>query len=720
MFRNKKITFFLDAKSITMRIAISCLWLITIVITTSAQDVSVKYGGEEVALNQVFTITLTIENERLRNYSPFPEIEGFLKRGNTSNTSTSWINGRMTSSQSIIQKYQPTKEGTFVIPAFEIVVNGKAYKVEGTSIKVGPAVERSQRSQDPFDPFDVFNRRRRSSEPQEFINVEAEAFLALTADKSEVYVGEGFTTTLAFYVAESNRADMRFYELGKQITEIVKEIKPENCWEENFNIDNINGQPVTLNGKPYTQYKIFQAAYYPLNSDDINFNSVGLKLIKYKVAKNPSFFGRNRQEDFETFYSKAKIISVKELPPHPLRESVAVGSFALNEDISSKALNTGQSFNYAFKIRGEGNISSVEAPMIPENDHFDFYEPNIEQNIRRAQNIVTGTKAYNYYGIPNEPGEFNLGDYMQWVFFDPDRERYDTLRSEIIVTVSGESRKNEYISSNDLGSFYDQIQFESNALSSLSSGNWMRAVANLVLLLVVIALITIRRNQIRSSLQSLVQGSNQRAVKALLLFVLTGALLLVVMYTFFQSWNIALLPFLLFMPGVVIVMGRIFLKDKGFISFGDMAFYSVLIFWGAVGIASVAIGLTSSADFGTNFLLNLLGYTLGIFFLLTLHSWAHFFQRQGYSKWYALIPFYNFYILCRILEKEFIVEFFLMMIPIVNLYFLYLILLKVCTKQHIDSKFAIFGVVLSLFMNPKVFYDNPENYARTYKFGYGK
>jgi len=133
----------------------------------------------------------------------------------------------------------------------------------------------------------------------------------LTIDKTEVYIGEGFTTTLAFYVSESNKADMRFYDLGKQITDIVKNINPANCWEENFSIDNITGEPITINNKGYTQYKIFQAAYYPLNDEDIEFNSVGLKMIKYQVAKNPSFFGRNRKEDFETFYSKAKKIHGK-------------------------------------------------------------------------------------------------------------------------------------------------------------------------------------------------------------------------------------------------------------------------------------------------------------------------------------------------------------------------------------------------------------------------
>ena len=95
---------------------------------------------------------------------------------------------------------------------------------------------------DPFDdPFDNFFDRNND----DFYEVEADAFLSLTTDKKSVYVGEGFNTTLAFYVSESNVADMRFYELGRQLTEILKKIKPGNCWEENFNIENIN--PKTYN-----------------------------------------------------------------------------------------------------------------------------------------------------------------------------------------------------------------------------------------------------------------------------------------------------------------------------------------------------------------------------------------------------------------------------------------------------------------------------------------
>lgn len=459
----------------TRRLLIGYIILIISPLALYSQEVKVELGSSEIAVNQYFTITVTVENGRLRNYSSFPEIEGLIKRGTSSSSSTSFVNGRMTSTQSIIQNYQPTREGMIRIPSFTMTVNDQQITVQGINLRIGSAVQKRQR-RDPFDPFQNFFEPQ---EPTEFIDVEADAFLALTTDKSEVYVGEGFVSTLAFYVSQSNRADMRFYDLGKQITEIVKKLKPDNCWEENFSIDNISGEPVTIRGNQYTQYKIFQAAYYPLNQDTIRFPSVELTLIKYKVAKNPSFFGRSRQENFETFYSRPKKIIVNELPPHPLKNQVTVGNFRFREKISEDQLKTSQSFNYTFDIVGEGNISSINEPIIASTEDFDFYTPNVKQEIKRANNTVRGIKSFTYYGIPNEPGTYNLGDYVFWIYFNPLREQYDTLRSDVQVMVTGESRKNEYILSNDLGSFYDRIEFEDNTLQPIHSSNYIHIFANI-------------------------------------------------------------------------------------------------------------------------------------------------------------------------------------------------------------------------------------------------
>jgi hypothetical protein len=460
-----------------------------------AQTVQVVLGPDEIGENQAWTITVTIQNERLKSYDNFPDINGFRKRGQSTQSTTNIINGQISSSQSVIMTYVPTKQGTFTIPSFTMKVNDKPVNVQGKKVKVGAPVQQQQ-ARDPFRSF--FDDEADRGET-EFVDVKEDAFLALTTNKDEVYVGEGFNTTLSLFISVNNRAPLQFSNnLGQQLSEILKKIKPANCWEENFNIENIEGNLVTVNGRDYMQYKVYQASFFPLNTQPINFPSVGLEMIKYKVAKNPSFFGQNRKEDYKTFYTKAKRVIVKELPPHPMKNAVAVGDYRLDERIRNTDLETGQSASYEFRIYGEGNISGINKPD-PQNDlNFDFYDPNVRQDITRDKGRVTGTKTFNYFMIPKEPGKYNLGDYFHWVFFNPKEKKYDTLRSNLTVFVKGESKQNEGIQSNDLGSFYDKIDGADNTLQKTAGLEWLKWVFGSFILVVLGASVylVVRKNQV--------------------------------------------------------------------------------------------------------------------------------------------------------------------------------------------------------------------------------
>jgi len=461
------------------------LFLLTIFsFVVQAQDLSIKLGRTTIGQNQNYTISIVSKNGNIKSYDKFPDIEGFRKLGTSSSSQTNIVNGRVSSSHSIIMNYSPSGEGTYTLPPFEVNANGFLLKSPGTTITVKKAVQ--QQHNNRADPFQDFFGRQRSA-PSEFVDIKEDAFFALSTDKKEVYVGEGFTTTLAFYVAEANRAPLQFYDLGRQLGEILKVIKPASCWEENFNIEQINGQRVDINGKNYTQYKVYQGAFYPLNNEPIVFPSTGLDMIKYKVAKNPSFFGQNRQESLKKFKTKTVTVKVKDLPPHPYKDRVAVGNFKLREKINKTALNTGQSFNYDFNIYGEGNLAGVTPPIIAESESLELYPPNTSQQINRSGNRVTGTKAFDYYGIPKEPGTYALGDHFQWIFFNLRKNNYDTLRANVVLTVKGESRKNESIISNDLGAFYDLLEVESNAFMYQNDWPILRIAMNVFILLLIIA-----------------------------------------------------------------------------------------------------------------------------------------------------------------------------------------------------------------------------------------
>ncbi|MDW7692897.1 BatD family protein [Flammeovirgaceae bacterium SG7u.111] len=460
---------------------ISLAFFLTLLAATQiiAQDITISTGRTTIGLNEFLELNLTISNAKLENYSNFPDIDGFTKRGKSNSTRTNIINGKISQSQTITQNYMPTKEGTFTIPSFAMTVNGKKVEFSSVEITVGPAISRQK-----YDPFADFWNQGQGRDEQEYVNVKEEAFFAVNTNKNKVYVGEGFNMNIAFYVSLKNRAKMDFYKISDQLTEILKKVKPTNCWEENFGIDQITPEYVTINGQQYQRYKIYQASFFPLNDQDIEIPSVSLKMIKYKVAKRPSFFGQNMQEDFKSFSSKAKKIKVMELPPHPMKGMVNVGNFKLEERISGADQETGQSFIYNFAIAGEGNISAIKEIQLPETREFDFYPPNISQQINRGNNTVYGAKAFKYNIEPREPGSYNMGDYFQWIYFNPSSGTYDTLRSELVVNVTGESKRNMEIASNVIGGFYENMDSANNKLTSTWERSWIPIITNISILLV--------------------------------------------------------------------------------------------------------------------------------------------------------------------------------------------------------------------------------------------
>ncbi len=452
------------------------------------QDVQIELGPDEIGLNETFTIKVTLSNEKIKSYDQFPEITGFQKQGISQSSSMNLINGQMSSSNSIIQYYKPTKKGQFTIPDFDITINGTTFPSNGKKVNVVDAKSTQGLGGGATDPFaDFFGR---TSEEPEFVELDDDAFFSVAVDKDEVFAGEGFNVSLAFYMSEANQAPFQFYEPGKQLDAILKQIKPTNAWEENYNVSNIEPEQVTINGKRWTKFKVYEASFFPFSEGEVIIPRISWQMIKYKVAKNPTFFGANRQEDFKTFYSPPKTIKVKPLPPHPLRNEVIVGEFQIRENIKDIEVQTGQGFEYNFGISGIGNINAIAPPRRLTGENLNTFDPNVRQQINRGYGRVSGIKDYNYYITLNEAGEINLADHFEWIYFDPTRAIYDTLKPAAKIRVVGESKVNQAISSQRLGGLYDRIEIEDNRFSNEEYKYYFTTGIN-ILLLAAVALLAV-------------------------------------------------------------------------------------------------------------------------------------------------------------------------------------------------------------------------------------
>ena len=370
------------------------------------EEVKIEFGKKNILIDEPLTVRVLIKNNEKSNVSQFPDLQGFTK----SDRKVTHAKGP---SHTITQSYTPSREGTYRIASFELTINGKIYESE-------PAVI-------------VVSTPKEEDEPNEIISLEKikdNAFLAMTVDKNKVFVGEGFRVSLAFYVAENNTIKMDFPDdLNAQVDAIAKKIKSPDCLEERVTITTIAEASRVINGKKYLSYKFFEALYFPLNNNDITIPAVDLRMEQTNK--------KNGNQDAITFTDKPFSVTVLDLPEHPLKDKVVPGDFSLVEQIETRKINTGKSFNYSFKIVGQGNFSTINVSSPINDSYFDFYPPDIRDT--RLGGQLIREKEFRYRIVPKDSGQQSLDKYFYWIYFNTKKQAYDTLKSNLKIKVLGKA-----------------------------------------------------------------------------------------------------------------------------------------------------------------------------------------------------------------------------------------------------------------------------------------
>ncbi|WP_242923372.1 BatD family protein [Pontibacter liquoris] len=466
-----------------MRLYVLFLLLcLTIAAPARAQQVSIQLGKSPVPINQYFTISIKLQNQGLKDYTPFPEIEGFKKSNKFSATKTIITGGTTTTVLTVTQNYAALEEGEYELLPFTMKVNGQTIRSQGLKLKVTPMAAT------PLPGSNLPNLvTPEVADPvaegqAEFIDKEDNAFLTLYTSKKEVFVGEGVTATLYFYLAEQDQRLLDFYDFANQMAGILKQLKQPDAWEETFDFAEITPENVSIKGVPYLRFKLYEAVLYPINQSPLRFPALSLKMLKYKVAKTPNLLAQERQEGYKTYFSREQVVKVKQLPPHPLRDVVPVGNYRLQEQLSRRSVPVNKSFTYLFQVEGEGNLSAIMAPVPTPPPGIDFYPPDVRQDITRRNGLVEGAKAFSYTVLPHQPGTYNLKKALQWVYFNPVTARYDTLQPQLSVRITGLQDDDALVLSRDLGPFYNIIENEDATLVSLHLADQIKQYTNIILL----------------------------------------------------------------------------------------------------------------------------------------------------------------------------------------------------------------------------------------------
>ncbi len=439
-------------------------------------------GKQNLAVNQPFILSVVVKNNTNRPSVLFPEIEGLQKRSASATSTTSTIGGKIVLIQTISQQYFALQPGKYEILPVVIVVDGSKVKTDEFTLTFIKGDTDPVSTEKVTEDSEIISSEETSSE---------DVFLSIRASESAVYVRQGFAVRLSLYVAKSAPIEMDFYQLDLQLQSILKKIRPATCWEENVGIEEIIQRKVDIRGREYTEYQMYQATFFPFTMQTVSFPAVGLNMLMSRSETEAN----GKKKAIQLFQSKPIRVLVKPLPPHPLRDQIAVGNFRLKEQLTKEKLSSGESLRYLFTIEGEGNLATISEPDVPDSKAFDFYPPDIHQTVRRSYEKVSGEKTFDYFIVAKQKGTYPMGRFFQWIFFDPGRMRYDTLRSSKTLVVVGENLKTIGYAGEQANSIYENLEELDTDMTYVDYQEITRNLTNLVVLGLLGVMIWIFRKQ---------------------------------------------------------------------------------------------------------------------------------------------------------------------------------------------------------------------------------
>jgi hypothetical protein len=93
---------------------------------------------------------------------------------------------------------------------------------------------------------------------------------------------------------------------------------------------------------------------------------------------------------------------------------------------------------YVSSVIGDGNSILWESNET-ESDYFlNFFPVGTQSSVFPFGDKMLGNKTEKILIIPSQPGKFALKSYFNWIFFNTRKSDYDTLRSQVILEVSGQ------------------------------------------------------------------------------------------------------------------------------------------------------------------------------------------------------------------------------------------------------------------------------------------
>ena len=368
-------------------------------------ELSVSISKNSLGLNERLRIEFSINKQGGDNFKP-PKFKEFkVIAGPSQSVSQSWINGKVTFSQSYTYILKPTRKGELVIEPASIEINGSTISSKYLKVIVTDPIDIPE---NPNDPEYIANQN---------IHLVAEV------TKTNPYVGEGIYVEYRLYVSEN----VSVYD-----TSVTEAPQYNGFWNQEIKID---GYPVKMgkyNGQNYRYIVLQRALLVPTKTGNLTIDPMKMDIVIGVPTGRADFFGNVITKNIrKEFASSKKIIKPKELPLNGKPENFngAVGDFSFNVTLSKEVLKANESSQIKIDVFGKGNIKLFELPPVETPAELEKYQPERKESVRINTDGISGSVSDSYTIVPQFKGKYKIPK-VSFTYFNPKEGAYKTITTD--------------------------------------------------------------------------------------------------------------------------------------------------------------------------------------------------------------------------------------------------------------------------------------------------
>jgi hypothetical protein len=385
--------------------------------------VSASLNPAQFSMDAGAALTVTVNGSRSADVH-LPSVPGLSFQGRGKSTQIQMINGSFSSSLSMTYLVQAERPGKYTIPPISVSVDGSTLTTRPISLEV---TQGGTPNQGPAAPPTA--TRLRAGEADKV------AFLRISEVKDSSWIGEVVPIRIKAYFRQGIRASLNALPVINDDGFVMPQLdqKPHQTEE------NVNGTLYSV----LTWDSSLSAVKEGRHTLTVELEAT-LLLPQRRRNPFPGFGDQDLFQDdfFQNFFggfeskivkvaSKPITIEARQLPAanQPPDYSGAIGHFNLSVQSKPTQVEVGDPITLTMTVSGNGNFDRVETPKFPEDPSWKTYPPSAE--FKQGDSPSKGSKKFEQAIVVKDDRVTEIPP-VSFVFFNPETEKYVTLKSEAI------------------------------------------------------------------------------------------------------------------------------------------------------------------------------------------------------------------------------------------------------------------------------------------------